>query len=187
VVSIRPAVPSDASRLAAIAERTFREAFAADNAGTDIDLYCAQYFRPELQRGEISDPMLITLLAEAAGELIGFAQLRLKHAVSCIHFEQPAELNRLYVASEWHGRGAAHDLMRAVFEEAGRALSDCIWLGVWERNARAIAFYRKFQFRIVGDHSFMLGRDRQRDLILVAEVKGPSFLSDSTSVALEGA
>lgn len=172
MVTIRPAIPADAAFLAAIAERTFRDAFAAENSSSDIDLHCAQYFRPELQSREISDPRLVTLLAEAAGELIGFAQLRLEHAASCVQCEQPSELNRLYVASAWHGRGAAHDLMLAVFDEAARAGSDCIWLGVWEKNARAIAFYRKYGFRVVGDHTFMLGRDRQRDLILVAEVNG---------------
>jgi ribosomal protein S18 acetylase RimI-like enzyme len=134
-----------------------------------MDLHCAQYFSPELQSSEISDPLLITLLAESGDELIGFAQLRLAHATSCVQCEQPAELYRLYVSSAWHGRGAAHGLMRAVLAEAARAGSDCIWLGVWERNARAIAFYRKFGFRVVGEHAYMLGRDRQRDLILVAE------------------
>lgn len=172
MVTIRPAIPADAALLAAIAERTFREAFAAENSANDIDVHCARYFRPELQSREISDPRLVTLLAEAGGELVGFAQLRLAHAASCVQCDQPSELNRLYIASEWHGRGAAHDLMHAVLAEAARAGSDCIWLGVWEKNARAIAFYRKYGFRVVGDHTFMLGRDRQRDLVLVTEVNG---------------
>jgi ribosomal protein S18 acetylase RimI-like enzyme len=41
---------------------------------------------------------------------------------------------------------------------------------VWERNPKAIAFYRKNGFRVVGEHSFMLGRDQQRDLILAAQL-----------------
>ena len=177
MVTIRPANSSDAAPLAEIAERTFRDAFAAHNSEEDIDLHCARNFGAEIQSGEISNPKLTTLLAEIAGELVGFAQLRLTHSASCVKGDQPAELNRIYVASEWHGRGVAHELMRAVFAAAARAESDCIWLGVWERNFKAIAFYRKYGFRVVGGHPFVLGRDRQRDLIMVTQVNGLSSVA----------
>lgn len=170
LVDIRPATPSDAASLAAIAERTFRETFAADNSAENIDLHCARKFGAEIQRAEIADPQLITLLAEAAGELVGFAQLRPAQAAACVKSVQPAELHRIYVSGEWHGRGVANELMRAAFAAAARAGSDCLWLGVWERNPRAIAFYRKCGFSVVGDQSFDLGHDRQRDLILSAPV-----------------
>jgi len=177
VVTIRPANSSDAASLAAIAARTFREAFAADNSEEDINLHCAQNFDAEIQSGEISDPQLTTLLAEVAGELVGFVQLRLARSASCVKGDHPAELHRIYVSSEWHGRGVAREFMRAVFTAAAQAGSDCIWLGVWERNLKAIAFYRKYGFSIVGDHPFVLGRDRQRDLILVTQVNGLSSVA----------
>jgi ribosomal protein S18 acetylase RimI-like enzyme len=60
--------------------------------------------------------------------------------------------------------------MREIIQAAVRKDSDCLWLGVWERNPKAIAFYRKHGFRVVGEHSFMLGRDQQRDLILAAQL-----------------
>jgi ribosomal protein S18 acetylase RimI-like enzyme len=170
LITIRPAIKSDSVALAAIAERTFRETFAAANSEENMDLHCAQSFRTEIQSREISDPQLLTFLAEVAGNLVGFAQLRLAHATNGVPGVRPAEVHRIYVASEWHGRGVARDLMRTVFAAAARAGADCIWLGVWEHNPRAIAFYRKLGFRIVGDHPFMLGQDRQRDLILVTEI-----------------
>jgi ribosomal protein S18 acetylase RimI-like enzyme len=169
VIVIRPASLSDAESLAALAEQTFREAFAADNSAENIDLHCAQYFSPRIQGEEISEPRLVTLLAECDGELTGFAQLRLEQSMTCIEGERPAELRRIYVANKWHGRGVARELMRAVYAAAADAGSDCLWLGVWEKNPRAIAFYRKCGFSVVGDHVFMLGQDRQRDLIMVAQ------------------
>ena len=177
MVMIRQANSSDAASLAAIAERTFREAFAADNSEEDINLHCAQKFGAEIQSAEISDPQVTTLLAEVAGELVGFAQLRLAHAAASVKGDRPAELHRIYVSSEWHGRGVANELMRAVYAAAAQAGSDCIWLGVWERNLKALAFYRKCGFRIVGDHPFVLGRDRQRDLVLAAEVDSLSSVA----------
>jgi ribosomal protein S18 acetylase RimI-like enzyme len=177
MMKIRRAVPADAAALAALAERTFRETFAADNTPDNLELHCTQNFGTELQAREIADPQLITLLAEDGGKLAGFAQLRPMHASSSVCAERPAELHRIYVASEWHGRGVAGDLMREVIAAAAQAGADCVWLGVWEHNPRAIAFYRKFGFRVVGDHAFMLGSDRQRDLILTAQ------LDDLSSVA----
>jgi hypothetical protein len=41
-----------------------------------------------------------------------------------------------------------------------------MWLGVWERNARAQVFYRKWDFRTVGEHLFPLGSDLQRDILM---------------------
>lgn len=168
VIAVRQAKSSDAASLAVIAERTFRMTFAADNSEENINLHCAEKFSAEIQSAEISDPQLITLLAEVAGELVGFAQLRLEHAAAGVRSDRPSELHRIYVSSEWHGGGVANKLMHAVYAAAAQAGSDCIWLGVWEQNLKAISFYRKCGFSVVGDHAFMLGRDRQRDLILVA-------------------
>lgn len=169
MVVIRPARLSDAASLAAIAEQTFRETFAVDNSPENIDLHCVQKFGARVQGEEISDPRMVTLLAEIAGELAGFAQLRLAHAAPGVKGDRPAELHRLYVSGRWHGRGVADELMRAVDAAAADAGSDCLWLGVWERNPRAIAFYRKCGFSVVGDHVFLLGQDPQRDLIMTAQ------------------
>lgn len=80
---------------------------------------------------------------------------------------QKGETQRLYVADQWHGKGVAQGLMRACTEEETRRGSDAIWLGVWEHNPRAIAFYRKWGFVAVGDQPSPLGRDLQRDLAMV--------------------
>jgi ribosomal protein S18 acetylase RimI-like enzyme len=70
------------------------------------------------------------------------------------------------VASEWHGRGIAHQLMAAALELMQARRCDAAWLGVWEHNPRAIAFYHKFGFAEVGELPFSLGNDSQRDLVM---------------------
>lgn len=170
MTAIRPARLTDAASLAAVAEQTFRETFSADNSPENIDLHCARNFSAQMQGDELSDPQVVTLLAEITGELVGFAQLRPAHAIACVEADRPAELHRIYVSGEWHGRGVANELMRAVLAVAADAGADCLWLGVWERNPKAIAFYRKYGFSVVGDQGFMLGKDRQRDLIMAANI-----------------
>lgn len=79
----------------------------------------------------------------------------------------PGEIHRLYVDRDWHGKGLAPALMDACLQALKVHGSDVVWLGVWEHNPRAIAFYRKFGFAEVGDHVFPVGNDPQRDIIMM--------------------
>jgi len=82
----------------------------------------------------------------------------------------PLEIVRFYVDRPWHGRGVAQQLMEAAVNTARAAGARTLWLGVWERNPRAIAFYRKCGFQDVGTQTFVLGADHQRDLVLTRSV-----------------
>jgi diamine N-acetyltransferase len=166
VTGLRRAVPGDAPSLAVLAERTFRDAFAARNSPENMDLHCARMFGPEIQRREIEDRGLVTTVAEAGQRMIGFSQLQAGNGHASVAASRPAELKRLYVVAEWHGRGVARLLMQDALDAAAREGCDVLWLGVWEHNPKAMAFYRKFGLDVVGTHAFMLGQDRQRDLIM---------------------
>jgi ribosomal protein S18 acetylase RimI-like enzyme len=170
MVTLRRAVPADAPSLAVLAERTFRDTFGPRNSPENLDQHCEKFFGTDIQQREIEDRGLVTTLAEAEDKLIGFSQLRLAHSHASVVAEHPAELNRIYVVGEWHGRGVARDLLQNALDTASGAGCDCLWLGVWEHNAKAMAFYRKFGFEIVGSQAFMLGNDRQRDLVMAVRL-----------------
>ena len=163
---LRPAEARDAAALAELAERTFRDAFASQNRAEDMDAHCRKHYGEGIQAAEIGDPDRTTLVCEQGNELVGYGQLRWGNRPSCVLAAKPAEIQRLYVSSEWHGKGVAHALMNSLLDVALARGADAAWLGVWERNARALAFYEKFGFRLVGEHAFVLGEDRQRDFIL---------------------
>lgn len=164
---IRSGVPADAPSLAALAARTFTEAFGADNTPEDLALHLAQSYGPAQQGRELEDPAMVTLLAEADGVLAGFAQLRRGSAPPCVDGPAPIEVQRFYVGREWHGRGIAQALMQRALEEGMRAGARTVWLGVWERNPRAIAFYEKCGFRDVGSQVFTVGTDPQTDRVMM--------------------
>ena len=88
----------------------------------------------------------------------------------CVTSPRPIELWRFYVDREWHGRGIAGRLMKTILEEAAGTSAAAVWLGVWERNPRAIAFYRKSGFTDVGAHEFHLGADVQTDRVMVRDL-----------------
>ena len=163
---IRRAESTDAARLAALAELTFRNTFEAANTPEDMRLHCATHYSEAIQGREISDPKMATLVCEHDGELVGFAQLRWGHSPDCIKAERPAEIQRLYVREAWHGKGIAQDLMAESIALAKASGADQVWLGVWERNPRAITFYKKWGFAEVGEHAFPVGTDPQRDIIM---------------------
>lgn len=167
---IRRARLEEADALAALAERTFRDAFANDNNPADIDAYCASAFSVKTQRALLIDPAIETLVVEDdAGALIGYAQLR-DGTVPEVTGAAPIELWRFYVARMHHGSGIARVLMEAV-GAAALARNRCtLWLGVWERNHRARAFYAKQGFVDVGAHEFVLGNDVQTDRLLARAI-----------------
>lgn len=167
---IRSGEGSDAPALAELAARTFHDTFAADNRPEDMALHMASAYGASQQQQELLDPGISTLLVEINGQLAGYAQLRSGPVPTCVAGEAPIELWRFYVDRAWHGRGVAHALMRRVEFEAHRRGGRTLWLGVWERNARARAFYEKAGFKDVGSHVFMVGTDPQTDRIVVRSI-----------------
>ena len=165
-LTIRSATASDAGLLADLGARTFFETFAPDNNPEDMSSYIASAFSPERQASELSDIHTTFLIAEAAGDALGYAMLREGKAEEGITLDNPIELVRLYVLQEKLGSGIGKALMQACLNEAQLRNYRTLWLGVWEHNARAQAFYRKWNFRVVGTHIFQLGDDPQTDLLM---------------------
>ncbi len=168
--TIRPARVEDALPLTELAERTFRDAFGPLNTPSDIASYCAGAFSREIQLNEIRDPLADTLVVEKDGRLIAYAQLVRSAPPSCVVGTVPIELKRFYVLQALHGAGLAPVLMDAVERCAHARAADVMWLGVWERNARARRFYEKCGYREVGEHRFVLGADEQRDVVMVKQL-----------------
>lgn len=170
-ISVRRASRRDAKALAGLAEKTFRDAFAAMNTAGNMDAFCRSAYGEAIQAEEIARADMLTLLCELHGRLVGFAQLRWGAAPGCVVAGAPAEIQRLYVDRDSHGSGVARDLMNACIDAMLARRSDVAWLGVWEHNPRAIAFYRKCGFVAVGEQIFQLGSDPQRDVVMSRKVR----------------
>jgi GNAT superfamily N-acetyltransferase len=106
------------------------------------------------------------LLAEVDGTLTGFTQLHLGTPPECVTGASPVEVRRFYVDRPFHGRGLAKTLMQFAERTARDLGGRTLWLGVWERNPRAIAFYAKCGFIDVGSHTFIVGTEEQTDRVM---------------------
>lgn len=165
-VRIRRAAPADAAPLAELAARIFVDTFGADTAPDDLAAHVAKSYGARQQSEEIANPELVTLVAEAGGALVAFAQVLRHPPPECVTGEAPVEIVRFYVDRSWQGRGLAHRLMADARDAARELGGRSLWLGVWERNGRAIAFYEKEGFHDVGSHDFWVGSDCQTDRLM---------------------
>lgn len=166
-ITVRRATVADAGTLTVAAARMFIETFLAANDPSHVASYVAGAYSVVRQTAELRDPNTRTLLAELDGETIGYAQLRLGARSEHVTGPNPVELTRFYVDRTWHGRGLANILMRSVERSAAELGASTLWLGVWEHNPRAIAYYSKRGFLDVGDQEFWMGPDRQSDRVMM--------------------
>jgi diamine N-acetyltransferase len=165
---IRPAAAADADRLSEFAERVFDEVFGPQNDEGDMASYLNEAFSPDIQRTEITTPGSIVLLAEdpRTRALVGYAHVAPAEAPDCVTGHSPLELKRLYVEPSLHGRGIGRRLLHEALARARAQGAETVWLGVWERNFKAQAFYTREGFTRVGEHPFILGSDTQTDWIM---------------------
>lgn len=169
-IRIRTAGSTDNTLLAELGARTFFNTFADANSAEDMAAYLAASFSPQIQAAELADPANTFLIADVDGAAAGFAHLRFGPAPLARGGTRPLEIARIYADTAWIGRGVGSALMAAALEFAANHGCDICWLGVWEQNPRAIAFYKKWDFAIAGTQIFKLGQDQQVDYVMVRDV-----------------
>jgi ribosomal protein S18 acetylase RimI-like enzyme len=167
-VALQLGTPDDARELARAAATFFLDTFGGANRREDMEAYLASAFSQARQRAELADPDNRIWLARAFGELAGYAHVRRSAtpAPSAIGHRPAIEIARIYAGRKWQGRGLGAALMEACVSTAKEWGGDVLWLGVWEQNQRAIAFYEKHGFQVVGEQPFLLGADLQRDIVM---------------------
>ena len=160
---IKRAASSDAGLLAEFASRVYADTFSAVNTPENMEAYLSTAFAPARLQAELADPASSFFLAEVDGKLAGYAKLMAGQQPACVVGEAPVELVRFYIDRIWQGTGLSAAFMEHCLKEAKQQGYRTIYLGVWEHNARAHAFYRKWGFVRVGEHTFQMGDDPQVD------------------------
>lgn len=169
-VTTRRAGPEDAPVLTELGASTFRQTFEADNTPEDFAAYMAVAFGESIQRAELQDADTTVFLAERAGETVGYVMLREGKAPSCVASADVLQIARLYARRSALGTGVGGALMQRALADAAARGKDAVWLGVWDRNHRAIRFYESWDFYQSGTQPFLLGTDLQTDLVMVRRI-----------------
>ena len=185
LLTIRIADARDASLLADLGRRTFYETFAASNKAEDMDDYSGAAFAVDRIVGELRREATAFFIAETPTKAVGFAKLEAARPPECVTGPSPVRLHKLYVSADAIGSGVGAALMRFVIDWAKETGQESLWLGVWEHNLRARAFYEQWGFRPVGTEKFRLGSDEQVDLLM--ELRLDNVGLDRLSAGGEGA
>ena len=165
-LSIRYAGSQDAMLIADISHQTFYETFAVHNRKEDMDKFLNEQFTRGKLMMEVGAPENIFLLAQFNEEVAGYVKLRDARSPAMLANMNGLEIARIYVMNNMIGKGVGKQLMEFVINIAKEKGKDVLWLGVWEKNQRAIDFYTKWGFEKFGETDFLLGDDLQKDWLM---------------------
>ena len=154
-------------RLHTLAVTTFKESFAAENTESDLTLYLNTQLSKEQLKKEILNPDSEFYLAYNQDINIGYLKLNFKSAqTENAHKKDRFEIERIYLLKAFQGKGLGTLLLREALKIGSKKGYKKVWLGVWEHNGKALAFYKKMGFIPFSKHTFLLGTDPQTDLLL---------------------
>ncbi|MBY0573369.1 MAG: GNAT family N-acetyltransferase [Undibacterium sp.] len=167
---IRRATADDAAALAQLARRTFVESYASLCDEQAMRNHCDRHFGEAQQRAEILDPHYVVLLLYVGEELVGLAQVVRRTLPACLTQTNAIALQRYYLLQTWQGKGLGQALLNAVIEAALSLGGVYLWLSVWEKNPRAIAYYLKAGFACMGETGYLFDDEMQTDLVMLKQI-----------------
>lgn len=176
---IRPATVADAVLLTELSAVTIRQAFGPPyNPAPLVEEYIDQAFSVAQMTAELMDAGAAFFLLEQDRVVIGYAKMRRAKPLRQLpklyrQAGNAVEIQRIYLLAEYIGQGQGRLLMEHCLSWARQQQYRAVWLGVWERNERALSFYKKLGFEPIGFHYFMFGSERQRDFWLLKPLNEP--------------
>jgi ribosomal protein S18 acetylase RimI-like enzyme len=165
-IEIKRISSNDVVALQNISSQTFIETFAAVNTPENMTSYLAEEISLEKLSSELINPNIEYYFARIGEVVIGYLKLNFGRAQKELQNENSLEIERIYVSKEYLGKQVGQLLLGKAIAIANDKKLDFVWLGVWEKNQRAIRFYEKNGFMVFDEHLFILGDDKQTDLLM---------------------
>ncbi len=166
-ITIRYATADDAELIADLSRKTFYQTFGHVNTKENMDKFMNGQFSREKLIKEVAERGNIFLLAFDGDSAVGYAAMKEGRKFPEFNDKDSLEIARIYAVNTYIGTGVGQQLMRQCIFIAKELKKEIVWLGVWEKNPRAIAFYTKWGFEKFNEHNFLLGDDVQRDWLLM--------------------
>ena len=165
-ITMHQATVQDIEVLRDVAIQSFRDLLEKCNTPEDMKLYIDNNFNHRQIEKELREPGTAFFIFFDAGKTIGYVKVRIGYEPEELTGVKALEIERLYCIQEYVGKKAGNVLMQTALDYARKNGFALAWLGVWEHNPRAIAFYQKWGFEKFGSHTFMLGTDAQTDFLM---------------------
>jgi ribosomal protein S18 acetylase RimI-like enzyme len=169
-ISIVPVSVNDVEKLQAISRVTFLQTFAAHNNEADMDTYLNSSFSIDKLRNQINNTKSEFYFAQDGEMIVGYLKINTGDAQTEQKCINAFEIERIYVDSAYLGKKIGQLLFNKAIDLATEKKAAYVWLGVWEENHRALAFYKKNGFVPFDKHIFKLGNDEQTDIMMKLEL-----------------
>lgn len=170
MITVRTADIKDAELIADMSRQTFFETFASQNTKEDMDKFMNETFTKKALMKEVDTAGNYFLLAYDGETPVGYVRMREGEIRPEFEGKSSVEIARIYALASSIGKGVGSALIKKCIEIAGEMKKEIVWLGVWEKNQRAIEFYGKWGFEKFGTHVFLLGNDPQADWLMKKEL-----------------
>jgi ribosomal protein S18 acetylase RimI-like enzyme len=168
-IDIRRGTLNDASLLSHLSTVTFLDTFRGTCKDEEIEQFVQRHFNVDVIYKELQDKNDFYFIAFANDQPAGYIRMKEEESdVAQIKKYKSIELKRIYVLKEYHDKKVGAALMHFVLQFAAEKNYEAVWLGVWEHNTRAQAFYKKWGFTDTGEtHDFPIGDTPQMDNWLI--------------------
>jgi len=154
------------SQLQKIGKTTFAETFTEHNTKEDLDKYLEESFSNETLTAELTNPHSSFYFAEIEHNVVGYLKINFSASQTELKDNEALEIERIYVLQAFHGKKLGQALYEKAIQIAKEKKVYYLWLGVWEKNNKAIQFYKKNGFVQFDTHIFKLGNDEQTDIMM---------------------
>ncbi len=168
---IRKITLADLEQLRSLAVQTFTEAFSSLNTEENMRQYLSEAFSSEKLMEELNSPGSEFYFAAVNEEIAGYLKVNTGEVQTELAGQNGLEIERIYVLQKFQGQKIGQKLFEMALQIAKQQKCSYLWLGVWEKNLKAIQFYRKNGFEVFDKHIFKLGDDEQTDLMMRLEIR----------------
>jgi ribosomal protein S18 acetylase RimI-like enzyme len=165
-INIKKCTPEDLHCLQELSFETFNETFKDQNSPGNMNAYLEKAFNLKQVEKELSNMSSQFFFVYFNNEVAGYLKININDAQSEEMGDESLEIERIYLKRKFQKHGLGKYLLNKALEIAMEGNKKNIWLGVWEKNENALAFYKKLGFVQTGAHSFYMGDEEQTDFIM---------------------
>jgi diamine N-acetyltransferase len=169
-IKIERCALEDLHQLQEVSYETFNETFKNQNTPENMNAYLEKAFNLKQLEEELSNPSSQFFFVYFKNDLAGYLKVNINDAQSEEMGDDYLEIERIYIKNHFHKLGLGKYLLNMAMEIAMEINKKKLWLGVWERNENAIAFYKKMGFVQTGAHYFYMGDEEQMDIIMTKTI-----------------
>lgn len=165
-ITIDKAEKKDAKRLADFAGNAFREAYTGTMDEKDINTYINKNFISSEIEQQIIENKMQFYLAFDKRTLVGYTKLRSDRTRKEFSDKKAIELERIYIERRHYRCGLGAQLFNQAIQTSRKDGFEVLWLAVWQKNDRALSFYKKMGMKIFGVQHFTVGNLINDDFVL---------------------